>query len=149
MLTLLCINGIIRGDEINLDSLHKSEILLGRSNDNDIQVIDSEASREHCKLTFKNNSIFIEDLGSRNGFFINEHFCKSKKELNLNDLIRIGKTCYLLYDTNKPPKNLTGIKTFLENSSNQDLANISEFQATQTLLDINIDLDKIKRQNES
>jgi hypothetical protein len=44
---------------------------IGRSPDNNIQVLDKTVSRKHLKIFRKKNEYFIEDLKSRNGTFVN------------------------------------------------------------------------------
>jgi LysM repeat protein len=51
--------------------LDKDAITIGRSPDNDIFVDDAEVSRHHARLTRQGNNWVLEDLGSRNGTFVN------------------------------------------------------------------------------
>jgi hypothetical protein len=44
---------------------------IGRSPDNNIQILDKTVSRKHLKIFRKKNEYFIEDLKSRNGTFVN------------------------------------------------------------------------------
>ena len=44
---------------------------IGRSPDNNIQILDRTVSRKHLKIFRKKNEYFIEDLKSRNGTFVN------------------------------------------------------------------------------
>ena len=44
---------------------------IGRSPDNNIQIVDKTVSRNHLKIFRKKNKFFIEDLKSRNGTFVN------------------------------------------------------------------------------
>jgi hypothetical protein len=56
-------------------------ISVGRSSENDIQLMDQFVSRNHIKIHRKNDKWFLEDLNTRNGTFVNgerippgEHF---------------------------------------------------------------------------
>jgi LysM repeat protein len=51
--------------------LSKSLLTIGRAEDNDIVINDAEVSRYHARLTWQGDKWVIEDLGSRNGTFIN------------------------------------------------------------------------------
>jgi hypothetical protein len=51
--------------------LGKDVITIGRGPDSDIAVDDAEVSRHHARLTRQGNDWILEDLGSRNGTFVN------------------------------------------------------------------------------
>jgi pSer/pThr/pTyr-binding forkhead associated (FHA) protein len=51
--------------------LQKTVLTLGRAADNDIVIDDAEVSRHHARLTLQGNNRVLEDLGSRNGTFVN------------------------------------------------------------------------------
>lgn len=69
------------------------EIIVGRETKGhmDIQVPSnySKVSREHAKIVCINSRIYIEDLNSSNGSYLNGRRV-SKKELNPNDVIYMG-----------------------------------------------------------
>lgn len=48
-----------------------NSVSVGRSPDNDIQVLDVSVSRRHLKIKEKNKQIFINDLNSKNGTYVN------------------------------------------------------------------------------
>jgi LysM repeat protein len=52
-------------------SLQKTVLTLGRAADNDIVIDDAEVSRHHARMTLRGNDWVLEDLGSRNGTFVN------------------------------------------------------------------------------
>lgn len=51
--------------------LRRSEIIIGRGEDCDIVVDDRQVSRQHTKITQKNNQYHLIDLGSKNGTYVN------------------------------------------------------------------------------
>lgn len=71
--------------------LDKATITIGRGTTCDIQLETHYVSREHARITTADAGCFIEDLGSRNGVFVNavkvEH-----QDLEANDLITVGDT---------------------------------------------------------
>jgi len=48
----------------------KEGLLIGRSSACDLCLADEFVSAKHCKVFFENEELFIEDLGSSNGTFI-------------------------------------------------------------------------------
>jgi hypothetical protein len=49
----------------------RCDVTIGRGDENDLILRTSTVSREHAKLVHKDGRWFIEDLGSRNGTFVN------------------------------------------------------------------------------
>lgn len=64
---------------------------IGRTPDNDIVINDVLASRRHAQLTAGGQGLFIEDLGSVNGTFVNGHRIH-RQPLNENDVVTIGNS---------------------------------------------------------
>ncbi|MDO9288173.1 MAG: FHA domain-containing protein [Thermodesulfovibrionales bacterium] len=73
--------------EIQLD---KEVIIIGRNPDNDIHIDNPAVSGSHAKIINEGGRIFIEDMNSTNGTFINGKKI-SKSALNNNDIITVGK----------------------------------------------------------
>lgn len=75
------------------------EITIGRSIDtqtcNFAIPDDPSISRKHATLSVSDNNLYLEDMGSRYGTFINDFTSKieigSKIKLNLNDVVKFGK----------------------------------------------------------
>ena len=61
-------NGPNKGQTFDLEG---DVYTIGRSPDNDIQIMDNTISRNHLKIIRKKNEYFIEDLNSKNGTFVN------------------------------------------------------------------------------
>ncbi|MEO0254715.1 MAG: GGDEF domain-containing protein [candidate division WOR-3 bacterium] len=81
---------IKKGEEIlKIFPIKKNEILIGRNPENDLVLDDSLVSRKHCKIFLKEDSIFIEDLGSTNGTFLNGQRIK-RERLKIGDEIGVG-----------------------------------------------------------
>ena len=56
---------------------------IGRSPDNDIQILDKTVSRTHLKIFRKKKEYFIEDLKSRNGTFVNGARVQAGEEIEV------------------------------------------------------------------
>lgn len=70
--------------------------ILGRSSDCDLKVETKEASRRHLALSIERGSLFVEDLHSANGTFVNGHRCRSRHELKTGDILGIASTEYVV-----------------------------------------------------
>ena len=66
----------------------------GRSDDNDIVLKDDDVSRAHAKFQYDNGSLWLRDLGSRNGVFVNDVRLTNHKELRVGDKVRIGGSTF-------------------------------------------------------
>ncbi len=51
--------------------LNKTVLTIGREVDNDIVIDNAEVSRHHARIYWQDNQWVIQDLGSRNGTFVN------------------------------------------------------------------------------
>lgn len=47
------------------------EIIIGRSSDLDMVLVEDMVSRKHAKIVTSNGEIYIQDMGSTNGTFVN------------------------------------------------------------------------------
>ncbi len=65
---------------------------IGRLADNSIPLAGGTISGKHAVLTIDGASAFIEDIGSRNGTFVNQQQVTTRVPLNHNDTIHFGQT---------------------------------------------------------
>jgi hypothetical protein len=72
-------------------ALNKKKITVGRGAHCDLQILTHFVSREHARVLVAGNTALIEDLGSRNGVFVNS-VRVDRQELQHGDLITIGET---------------------------------------------------------
>ncbi len=68
----------------------KPVIIVGRADECDLTIDASQVSRRHAKLTRKSDGLYIEDLGSANGTFINGVKIKKPTLIGPNDVIGLG-----------------------------------------------------------
>ena len=68
-LALRFISGKYQGGEFPLED--NREIIVGRSSDLDMVMVEEMVSRRHARIQLVGGSVNIDDLGSTNGTFVN------------------------------------------------------------------------------
>lgn len=69
----------------------RSSVVLGRSPSAEISLPEvNSLSREHARLTYRSESVVIEDLGSTNGTFVNEVRIEQATVLRSGDRFQVG-----------------------------------------------------------
>ncbi len=81
------ISGKYQGGEYPLQDAR--DLVIGRSSDLDMVLIEDMVSRKHAKITLQDGAITIADLGSTNGTFVNGEKVK-KAQLKEGDRVLIG-----------------------------------------------------------
>lgn len=73
--------------------------LIGTDESSDIVFNDLSVSRQHARLIVdEKENVFIEDLGSKNGSFIEGEKISGRKNILSNTLITMGTTTFMLID---------------------------------------------------
>lgn len=67
-------------------------LVVGRSSDSGLKLADDSLSRRHCRLGIENGRALVEDLGSRNGTFVNEEPITARRILRHGDRVLAGGT---------------------------------------------------------
>jgi hypothetical protein len=67
---------------------------LGRSNGADIRIDDPFASSAHARIFGRGDFMYVEDMGSTNGTYLNGRQLKGPERLKVADVIRIGDSEY-------------------------------------------------------
>jgi pSer/pThr/pTyr-binding forkhead associated (FHA) protein len=67
---------------------------LGRSDSAEIRIDDPFASSAHARVFSRGEFMFVEDMGSTNGTYLNGRQLKTAERLKMADVIRIGDTEY-------------------------------------------------------
>jgi len=81
------ISGKYQGGEFPLRT-HR-EIVIGRSSELDMVLVEDMVSRKHAKITTDDKTVTIQDLGSTNGTFVNGEKVRSC-ELKDGDRVLVG-----------------------------------------------------------
>jgi pSer/pThr/pTyr-binding forkhead associated (FHA) protein len=73
--------------------IDRNEITIGRDESCTIQLLDTEVSKFHCRITVPEEKTFIlEDLDSTNGTFLNKKLLKKATQMFYSDRLVLGKT---------------------------------------------------------
>ncbi len=81
-----------RPDDSEALEVDQAGISLGRSSDNRVVLDDTGASYRHALIQREGDGYRIEDLGSRNGTWINDERVTGRHALEDGDEIRVGNT---------------------------------------------------------
>ncbi len=81
------ISGKYQGGEFPI--VPEKQIVVGRSSDLDMVLVEDMVSRKHARIAMQNDQIWIEDLGSTNGTFVNGEKIK-RARLKEGDRVLIG-----------------------------------------------------------
>ena len=65
-------------------------LILGRSSSCDLRLPHASISRRHARLTRRGERLFLEDLGSQNGTFLDDARLAGPRELQVGQRIHIG-----------------------------------------------------------
>ena len=78
------------GDVVTID-LHA--LRVGRGQDNDLAIDGDEyASTHHARFEPRRDGVYVEDVGSTNGTFVNGIRLTRERRLAPGDIVRIGET---------------------------------------------------------
>src|ERR1700760_4931911 len=82
------ISGKYQGGEFPLRM--NREIIIGRSSDLDMVLVEDMVSRRHAKISSTEAEVYIQDMGSTNGTFVNGEKIAGKALLHEGDRILVG-----------------------------------------------------------
>ena len=78
------------GEEFELDS---AALTIGRAEQNDLSIDDDEfASARHVRIEPRRDGVWVHDLGSTNGTFVNGVRIDRPRKLVTGDIVRVGET---------------------------------------------------------
>lgn len=82
------------------------EIIVGRSSDLDMVLVEDMVSRKHARINMQPDGIWIEDLGSTNGTFVNGEKIK-KAKLKEGDRVLIGTSILKVIAADGSPESVS------------------------------------------
>ena len=80
-------------DEGENFALNSSQLTIGRGLRNDIAIAaDEYASARHARFEPRQDGVWVQDLGSTNGTYLNGARLEQPRRLTPGDIIRVGET---------------------------------------------------------
>jgi hypothetical protein len=73
--------------------LNSSQLTIGRGRQNDVALAHDEyASARHARFEPRQDGVWVQDLGSTNGTFLNGTRLERPRRLTHGDIVRVGET---------------------------------------------------------
>jgi len=88
-------------------AIKRNKLLIGRAEECDVRPLSEEVSRRHCAITVGPTEVWVEDLGSRNGTFVNGTKLTERTKVVDGDIVRVG-SLELKVSCTLPPQQPTG-----------------------------------------
>jgi len=80
-------------EEGDIYAIDSTALTVGRGRDNDLSVPGDEfASAHHARFEPRRDGVYVEDIGSTNGTFVNGIRLTGDRRLVPGDVVRIGET---------------------------------------------------------
>lgn len=90
---LQAITGEFTGQEIKIDR----DMLVGRHQDADILLQSAEISRRHAAFLYKEQALWLQDLNSSNGTFVNDVRIQQETQLQDGDIVQFASFKFSLF----------------------------------------------------
>ena len=78
--------------------LKNDKTVIGRAVDGDIVITSKRVSREHTQIRREGWRIYVEDMGSTNGTYLNNERIGEPKQLRDGDQIQVGDVLFIFND---------------------------------------------------
>ena len=79
-------------------------LCIGRQDGLEITILDPALSRQHARILLHNGGVWVQDIGSRNGVFVNDTRIGRHQQLNIGDIVRLGANLFRLQLENALPE---------------------------------------------
>jgi len=91
------ITGELTGQEISIDR----DMLVGRHQTADILLQQSEISRKHAAFLLKDQALWLQDLGSSNGTYVNDVQIAAETLLKQGDIVQFASLKFSVFEPAK------------------------------------------------
>jgi serine/threonine protein kinase len=96
-------------------------LVLGRGPTSDIRLPDDYCSREHARVLVKGDDLVVEDVGSRNGIYVNADRVVLDRRLVDGDEIRMGRTVVTVRRAVRPTTRSASSSDALSDTNSKEL----------------------------
>jgi pSer/pThr/pTyr-binding forkhead associated (FHA) protein len=104
----------VKGVEVKHVYLHKDRTTLGRRQGNDIVLDTMVVSGQHCAFELVGVAdVYLLDLGSTNGTYVNDRMVKQRTKLQDGDIIAIGPYRIKYLQASEEPSGFGGTQQFM------------------------------------
>ena len=79
------------------------EIIIGRSSDLDMVLVEDMVSRRHAKISSTDAEVYIQDMGSTNGTFVGGRRCQSGRSDGQHQGAKQGREDMLAHGFQRTP----------------------------------------------
>lgn len=118
----------LRSDKTGELHLLSGEMLVGREVECDIQLAYQQISRYHAKIYVSANGVFVEDLKSSNGTYINGRKIRSRTAVSLGDQLAFDDMSFRVTTARPGKADQTEVATS-QNLSIESVADINRISA--------------------
>jgi pSer/pThr/pTyr-binding forkhead associated (FHA) protein len=94
--------------------------VIGRDASADVTVPDPTISRRHARITHGSVGVWLEDLGSTNGTYVNGRRLLDRCRLNDGDEVKIGNAVAMFHDAIRAPDSTEQLQVVRDVSSPPD-----------------------------
>jgi two-component system cell cycle response regulator len=89
---------VLKGVQVGQSfTLPRSTVVIGRDDSVDVPLLDDRISRRHARLVVEGDESWVEDLGSRNGTFVNGERISGRHPVRDGDKIQLGARSILRF----------------------------------------------------
>ena len=92
-----CLTVLTGGSTGKIFRIAKGRSLIGRSQHAEVRLLDDGVSRDHASVRFEGDELWINDMESRNGTFVNGKRIADATQLVEGDKIQVGRTTVIRY----------------------------------------------------
>ena len=91
------------------------KFIIGRGEDAHLRPSSDLVSRNHCAICIANGKVTVEDMGSRNGTFINGDQIEATHNVQVGDTLRVGRLQFeLIVDHAQPGAKKPKVENVIE-----------------------------------